>query len=45
MGVYNNTNIFQENIYKLFKGFGTVNAYIYAVLVMTKNDFNENINA
>ena len=36
---------FQENIYKIFKGFNMVRVYIYDVLVMNKNDLNDHIKA
>ena len=44
MGVCNSTNIFQENISELFKGFDLVREYIDGVLLITKNDFNGHLN-
>ena len=41
MGVCNSPDIFQENIFKQFDGFDMVRAYIYDVLVITKNDFED----
>ena len=38
MGVCNISDISQENISELFKGFEIVHAYIYDVLVIPKND-------
>ena len=39
MGVCNSPNIFQENIFKLFKGFDMIRAYIQNLLVITKHEF------
>ena len=39
MGIFGSPNVFQEKNYELFKGFYIVHAYIYDVLIITKNDF------
>ena len=44
-GVCNSTNIFQENISELIKGFDKLRTYIDDVLSITKNDFKVNLNA
>ena len=44
IGIYNSPNIFQENLYKLFEGFDMLRAYIYDILVISKNDFKYHIN-
>ena len=41
MGVCNSSDIFQENISKLFYGFDMVCAYIDDVLIITKNNFGD----
>ena len=43
MGVCKSTNIFQENISKLFDGFDMVGAYIDNVLVINKNNFKDHL--
>ena len=43
MGIYNSTNIPQENIFEIFQGFGMLRAYIDDVLLMTNNDFKEHL--
>ena len=45
MGVCNNPNIFQENISKLFEGFSIVSVYIDNILVITKDDSKDHLNA
>ena len=45
MGVCNSPDIFEETISELFEGFDRLSAYIDIVLVITKNNFKEHINA
>ena len=39
--MYNRQVIFKDNIYKLFQAFDKLNAYIDALLVITKDNFTD----
>ena len=43
MGVCNSPNISQQNISELFDGFDMVRAYIYDILVIAKNIFEDHL--
>ena len=45
MRVCNSPDIFQENISELFEGLNMVRAYIDDILVITKNNFKDHLNA
>ena len=45
IGVCDSPNIFHEKISESFKGFDTIRAYIYNILVITKNDFADHLRA
>ena len=45
MGICNRTDIFQEKISELFKGFDTVRLYIQDILVITKKYFKNHMNS
>ena len=45
IGVCNSPDIFQENISELFDGFVMVRAYIDNIILMTKNNSEENLKA
>ena len=43
MNVCNSPGIFQEKIYKIFEGLYMVSLYIYYLLVITRDDFEDNL--
>ena len=44
-GGFNSPNIFQEYIYKLFKGFNVVHLYIYYLLAINIHNFIDYLKA
>ena len=45
MGIFNSSDILQENISELFEGLDMVHAYIDDVLVINKNNVEDHIKA
>ena len=45
MRVCNSPNIFQENISEVFDGLDMICAYIFDVLIITKNNFEDHLKA
>ena len=44
MGVCNSPDIFQEKMNEMFRGFEFVRAYIYDLLIITKDDWSNQFN-